>query len=46
MADILKYVTEKSETFNSSDDHNKFLEILKSKKVGLLINERIINVAP
>ncbi|KAL4433497.1 hypothetical protein ABPG74_002894 [Tetrahymena malaccensis] len=44
--EIIKFVNQKSEKFNNEADHQKLQNILAKNKVGLLINERIINVAP
>ncbi|EAS06153.1 p21-carboxy-terminal region-binding protein (macronuclear) [Tetrahymena thermophila SB210] len=44
--EIIKFVNQKSEKFNNEADHKKLQNILAKNKVGLLINERIINVAP
>ena len=41
---ILDYILQKSEKFCSEND--KLKQILKSKNVGLLVNERMINLTP
>lgn len=46
VAEILKFANEKSQKYNSDSDHKIFTQILEKNRVGLLINERIINVAP
>jgi len=46
MKEIITYVLNKSDAHN--DKHNELLQILKEEpeKVGLVINERMINLSP
>ncbi len=46
MKEIVKYIVNKSEIHN--EHHESFLKLLQSQtgKIGLLINERMINLAP
>jgi len=46
MKEIVQYIVHKSETHN--ENHEKFLHILQNQtnKIGLLINERMLNLPP
>lgn len=46
MKEIVQYIVHKSEVHN--ENHEKFLHILQNQtsKVGLLINERMLNLSP
>jgi protein BCP1 len=48
LKEIIKYVLEKSQAHNSAASHQALSTLLLSKphSVGLLINERILNLAP
>jgi protein BCP1 len=47
MKEILAYIVDKSSTFNV-DKHQQLLQLLSGKagRVGLLINERVVNLVP